>query len=194
MSNKEIKSKELETLLTNAQRDVVKEVNTQRNFLAKIFSGDKSEALQNAQSSIAKAINLLAGLDSSDSQVASKLQQKLSDKDALIKELEEKLSASSTKTEELEGKVVFLERQVEKSATESKAAQVEAETKAPEQVAPSPSIDLSKLEEELSKLKEEKQDLGSRLKSSQVETKEARDLSTELNARLQRLKTELVAA
>lgn len=196
MQTKESTIKEIKTLLQIAQRELLKEINTQKNFLARVFTSAQSEALKIVQSNLAKALNNIENIGGNDSQTG-KLQTNINERDHLIKELE-------TKNQELENQKELAEHKLENSQKELEASKAElketqeklAAAKVEPKEAATTATVVESTQENGSKYDELK-DLSNKLKEDlsfvQNERDESKKLAVELNKRLKRLKNELIA-
>ncbi len=103
MSDKETIIKETNELLEDAQKEVVKALNSQASFLTRLFSGAgaKKEGLKTAQSSISKAINQMKNLKGSEKSIVAKLQKHIGERDEKIKALEKQFQESNKESSDL---------------------------------------------------------------------------------------------
>ena len=195
MASNESIIKEAKNNLENAQKELLKEINTQKNPLQRLFSNAQSAALKSAQSFLAKALNQLNNLNAGTNQNAAKLQANLSQKDADIKALEDKLKSSEDKVYKLEGNVTFFENQIKDLETKL-AQKTEEANKTPETLVESQTAPIAdnKLEEKVEKLNQENKDLVEKFKQSESELKEAQNIAAEVNTRLKKLKSEVLSS
>lgn len=175
-------SKELKSLLENAQEAVLRELNSKTGFLQKLLGASDKSGLREAQSAIAKAINQLG--KSGDNEPNAKLQTHLNEKAKLLKELEAKLER---KSEELE---INLEK--------SKGLEIELQKakQAPTQTLVTPITDnraLEELKQKFETLQNNKEELERKFSATKQELEEAWDLGLEFNKRLKKLKIEILA-
>lgn len=198
MRAKESIIKEIKNLLSSAQKDVLNEINNQKNFFARLFGASGVEALKSAQSNIAKAVNHLESLGAEDSQTTAKLQANLSEKDSEIKDLNQKLAGANDEISSLKSKITFLENQTHKLEEQASASPQEeeavVETSKANQEDSSIKDLLSKLEEEKDKLTQERDALNEQCQSSNKELKEVKNITVELNKRLSKLKAEILVS
>lgn len=191
MSNQESTLKEANELLENAQKEVLKEINNKRNLFSRLFNGGESESLKQAQSAISKAINQMKIFNKDESSLVVKLQNHLNDKNQTIKKMEEQLQSCQKDNSELKDKIRFYEAEIEtfkknnaKSEAENKTANEERRTES--------KID-ENLQNKIESLENTNRDFQSRFKASQEDLASSQKLNVELNARIKRLKAELVS-
>jgi len=187
MSNKENTVKELKHLLETAQRELLKEINANRNFFQKMFG--KSETLQLVQSNLAKALNQVGNLKLNDSGAVSKIQTHLNEKTQDLATAQSKLEALEDQNIILNNKVKLLENQVQELRQKSETKVEVEETTAVSETA---AVENNTNNEELENLQAFKADLLERFDASQEALHDSQNLTTELNKRLKRLKTELL--
>ncbi len=197
MQNKESLVKETKSLLQTAQKEVTREMNSQKSFFSKLFSGNALEALKTAQSNIAKALNNLESFNESGTQAERKLQANLGERDTKIKSLEEELTAARNDASTLSDRIKFLENQQAKLEAEKIELKEEDQTPSaplPEQAPVISNEEVKKLEEEKEKLQFERAEINDKYQSTKKDLKDAQNLAIEFNKRLARLKTEILVS
>jgi len=176
-------------LLEAAQKEVLKEINNQKTFLARLFSKNNIETLKQAQSSISKAINQMKNFTKDESTLIVKLQNHLNEKSNLIKQLEEKNLNSDKEISDLKDRVKFFEQEALKASSIKVEASPNTST--------NNAISEHKLEEGLKAKIKELEDHNHSVKTQFTLTKESLEksqaLSVELSKRMKRLKAEITS-
>ncbi len=179
-------SKDLKSLLENAQTAVLREINTKAGFLQKLLgAGVDKSTLGEAQSAIAKAINQID--KSENKEPTAKLQTHLNEKSNRIKELEKTLERQREELEISNEKAKALEVELQKA--KNAAAQIVATPV----VATINNDELNRLNERCSNLERQREELERKFSASQEELQGAWDLGLEFNKRLKKLKSEILA-
>lgn len=190
MSNQESALKEANELLENAQKEVLREINNKRNLFSRLFTNGESESLKQAQSAISRAINQMKNFNKDESSLIVKLQNHLNDKSQAIKKLEEQLQNSQKDNSELKDKIRFYEAEIEKFKN---SAKLEAETKAASEERRAETKVDENLQNKIESLEITNRDFQARFKASQEDLADSQKLNVELNARIKKLKAELVS-
>ncbi len=177
-------SKELKSLLENAQDAVLREINSKAGFLQKLLGANDKSGLREAQSAIAKAINQLG--KSTDNEPNAKLQTHLNEKSKQIKELESQLELKKEALELAQEKAKGLESELQKA---KQASQQTVTAAAPV----SDNRELEELKQKLETLQGNKEELERKFSATKQELEEAWDLGLEFNKRLKKLKIEILA-
>ncbi len=178
-------SKELKSLLENAQDAVLREINSKAGFLQKLLGTNDKSGLREAQSAIAKAINQLG--KSTDNEPNAKLQTHLNEKSKLIKELETQLELKKEALELSQEKVKGLESELQK------AKQATAQTVVTDVAPATDNRELEELKQKFENLQSNKEELERKFSATKQELEEAWDLGLEFNKRLKKLKIEILA-
>lgn len=187
MSNKNSFIEETKTLLETVQKEVLKEICSEKNLFEKIFKNDKPESLKQIQSSVAKALDQIKNFSSAGSDSTAKLQTHLNEKNQIIKDLETKLNDTLRENTLLRDQLNFHKKQLEKVlANQTENVSIEQEFSKSKD-------DLRKeFEKVVENLEEEKKALQKRYDFSQEELDQSQKLSDELSKRLKRLKSEII--
>jgi chromosome segregation ATPase len=187
MSDKSNFIKETKELLEDAQKEVLKTLNSETSFLSRLFSGSAKNSLKIAQSSISKAMNQIKNLREDESSTAAKLQKRISERDEKIKSLENEVQQKNKeagdlndKIRQLEAKITDLEKIPEPQATTQKV--VEAKNNSGLE---------DSLRETIAKLESKTTFLTEKLDQNKKELKDSNNLVLEFSSRIKRLKSEL---
>lgn len=187
MSDKSSFIKETKELLEDAQKEVLKTLNSETSFLSRLFSGSAKDSLKIAQSSISKAMNQIKNLREDESSTAAKLQKRISERDEKIKSLEneaqhkdKEASDLNDKIRQLEAKITDLEKTPEPQAAIQEAVEVKND----------PGLEDS-LREAIAKLESKTTFLTEKLDQNKKELKDSNNLVLEFSSRMKRLKSEL---
>lgn len=188
-SNQDSVIREANELLENAQKEVLREINKKKGFLAKLFIGkDGTEALKQVQSSISKAINQMKNLSRDESSIVVKLQSHLNEKITQIKKLELEHRKAEQEKEELADKLKNIQLTIGKLQNE--AHNIEEEAK------PNNNND-HKIEEDLKHKIQALEDTNKTIESKFILTKEdlskSQALVVEFSRRMKRLKSEITS-
>lgn len=173
--------KETSELLENAQKEVLKAINNQKSFFARLFSQPEDNSLRQAQSIISKALNQMKGFSKDESSLIIKLQNHLNEKSNLIKNLENQLNQSNEEKETLLSKIRLLENS-QKEERQTIIIEKTPEEKKPD-LASEPN---QELETKFKNLERDFQFCAENLEKSQ-------NLVVEFYKRLKRLKAEITA-
>ena len=188
MSDKETIIKETKLFLEDAQKGVLKALNSETSFLSRLFSGSAKESLKLAQSSISRALNQVRSLKEDESSVIAKLQKRISERDDKIKSLETKSHEKDQSQSDLKDKIRQLEAQLEQGS------QVEAQV---EENQVKEEDHTSKIEESLretiAKLEDRNNFLTEKLQQNETEMKSSNELILEFSSRMKRLKSEITS-
>jgi len=152
--------------------------------LQKLFGrNDNKNALREAQSAIAKAINQLDKQESKEP--TAKLQTHLNEKSNRIKELEKTLERKSEDLEIALEKAKALELELNKAKTivVTETVPVAADNR-----------ELQELSDKYTNLNRQNEELRAKFSASQQELGEAWDLTLEFSKRLKKLKAEILAS
>lgn len=186
MSDKSTLIKETREYLEDAQKEVLKTLNSETSFLSRLFSSSAKDNLKLAQSAISKAMNKIKNLSEDENAIVSKLQKHISERDDKIKNLENQTSQKDKEASLLKDQL----RQVE--------GQLSSYKNQPEQKAEPEKqnlVDNNRLEENLretiAKLEEKNKFLFEKLNQNQGELRESNDLVLEFATRIKRLKSEV---
>jgi uncharacterized coiled-coil DUF342 family protein len=189
MSDKTI-IKEAKEFLEDAQKEVLRTLNSETSFLSRLFSGSAKSNLKSAQSSISKAINQVNSLREDENSIAAKLQKRISERDERIKTLENAVlekskepSALRDQIKQLEAKIVDLEKAPKLEANPEVTNQVEDHA---------PKIEDS-LRETINKLESKSLFLTEKLDQNKKELKDSHSLILEFSTRMKRLKSEITS-
>lgn len=176
--------KETETLLETAQKEVLKELNSEDSFFRKLFLGsNKSSYLRDLQSKISKAINKIKTIDRDEDEQLASLQTHLNEKAQTIRDLEIKIEESRRESELLRDKIKAIEFQKDQKPKEDENPSVKESATIEE-----------KYKQKIAELEESYASVLERFKNEQTESNQAKKLSIELSRRLKRLKTEIIAS
>lgn len=181
--------KEAQDYLEDAQKEVLKTLNSQSSFLARLFKGSAKDNLKMAQSAISKAINQIKNIIVEENNMTSKLQKNLSKKDDKIKELENLIEKQEQEISNLKDQ----QRQLE--AKHKEVAQVSTEEKTKKQQEEQFDNKLeNKLENTILELKDKNTYLEDKLKQSIQELQDSNALALEFSTRMKRLKAEVTTS
>ena len=185
MSKQESILKETGDLLENARAEVLKEINSGKGLLSRIFGERKNDSLKRAQSSISKAINQMQSFNKDESGLIGKLQQHLNQKTEDLKKLEAEVERSQKETSELRDKIKIFQNEIEKfKATTKETSIIEAP------------LGTHKIEQDfkakIQELEESNREIQTRFTFSQDSLKESEELTAEFAHRLKRLKSEII--
>jgi uncharacterized phage infection (PIP) family protein YhgE len=186
MSKQESILKETGDLLENARTEVLKEINSGKGLLSRIFGDSKKDSLKRAQSSISKAINQMQSFNKDESGLVGKLQQHLNQKTEDLKKLETEVERSQKETSELRDKIRFFQDEIEKFKATTKEENI---IEAPQGNHTIEQGFKAKIQE----LEESNRDFQIRFTSSQDSLQESEELTAEFAHRLKRLKSEITS-
>lgn len=193
MPNQQELLKETQELLETAQKEVLKEINTKENFLAKIFAGKNNKSLRTAQSKLARALNQMKSFDESKESNALKLQQNINDKTQALKDIEAKFTASLTEMENLKAQLDKAKAEVQIAKQKASQEALSERDTAIEEKLQMESTLQAKIDE-IQASKERHDDLTERFEASQTDLNQTRKLTLELSNRLKRLKAEVTSS
>ena len=186
MSDKSTLIKETKEYLEDAQKEVLKTLNSETSFLSRLFSNSAKNNLKLAQSSISKAMNKIKNMSDDQSGIVGKLQKHISERDEKIKNLENETSQKDKEAGLLKDQLRQIEGQLSSYKNQPEQKQ--------ETIKP-PLADNSKLEEGLreaiAKLEEKNKFLSEKLNQNQDELRDSNDLVLEFATRIKRLKSEV---
>lgn len=186
MSDKSTLIKETKEYLEDAQKEVLKTLNSETSFLSRLFSNKAKDNLKLAQSSISKALNKIKNMSEDQSGIVSKLQKHISERDEKIKTLENQSSQKDKETSHLKDQLRQMEGQLDSYKNQPEQKQ---------EVISSNTIDYSRLEENfkeaINRLEEKNKFLLEKLDQNQGELNDSNELVLEFATRIKRLKSEV---
>ncbi len=186
MSNTDAILREANELLETAQKEVLKEINSQGSGILRFFIKKKTDSLKQAQSAISKAINQMRNLVKDEAAVIAKLQNHINEKTSQAKKLEESNTIAQKEISELRDKIKFYEDQLQRVAPSSESA-VAAK---PVEARPMPHLE-EEFKTKLKELEERNTSLQERFKASKDDLAKSQQLSVELSKRIKRIKAEV---
>lgn len=187
--------KEAQDYLEDAQKEVLKTLNSQSSFLARLFKGSAKANLKMAQSAISKAINQIKNIIIEENNMTSKLQKNLSKKDDKIKELENLTQKQEQEISNLKDQQRQLEAKLKETAKTQNITSEVKQRLAEEKTMKKQEEQLeNKLENTLIELKEKNTYLENRLKQSIQELQDSNALALEFSTRMKRLKAEVTTS
>jgi chromosome segregation ATPase len=184
------KIKETKDYLEDAQKGVLKALNSETSFLSRLFSGSAKENLKNAQSAISKAMNQVKAFKEDESGVTAKLQKHISERDDKIKALEAQIKEKEQENSNLKDQNRQLEAKIEALKTESQEEQASTVEEKTVEKANNPE---DSLKEAIAKLEDKNLFLSDKLSQNKQELSDSRDLILEFSNRLNRLKSEVTS-
>ena len=192
MSDKATIIREAQDFLEDAQKGVMKALNSEASFLSRLFTGSAKDSLKLAQSSISRALNQIANLREDESTTLGKLQKHLSERDQKIKNLEAQSEKQEQEKSSLNDRIRQLESKIkdfEGKSQEEQAAQAGREEEAQQES--------RKLEDNLKstieKLEGKNLFLTEKLDQNTKELRTSHDLILEFSTRLKKLKSEVTS-
>lgn len=189
MSDKSTMIKEAREYLEDAQKDVVKTLNSETSFLSRLFSSVAKDNLKAAQSSISKAINQLNNIKDDGNSIVGKLQKHISERDEKIKKAETEAQEKSKIASTLEDQIKVLEARIEDLQKRPELKEEVASSNPQEEHTEVNKED--QLRESIEKLESKNTFLKEKLDQNFKELKDSNELVLEFSNRMKRLKSEL---
>lgn len=190
-NNQETLIKETSELLELAQKEVLKEINSQKNLFSRLFVGDKKDNLKQAQSAISKAINQMKGLTKDHSTVISKLQSHLNEKANQVKKFEEDSHSREKEVSELRDRIQYYKAEFDRLQTDIKNKESK-ETDNSSSTGTASQFDSEEFVQRIKELEYKTKEFENKFKASQEDLEKSQVLSVELSKRLKRIKSEIV--
>ncbi len=182
MSNKENIIEKTKSFLETAQKEVLKELCSERNLFERLFRNKKPETLKQIQSNVSKALDQIKAFYDNETNTTSKLQTHLNEKNQIIKSLESTVGSISREN-------TLLKEQLE---TQQKRSEQKATITTEQEVIKLNGNQHKEFENAIERLEKENKILSEKFDSSEKELNSAQEMTDELSKRLRRLKSEII--